>query len=854
MINISEDDVKVFKQNGFTKEQIGATVNHYRKMGLSDDEIQTKINNKINSFDVEGKTENKKFNPLKATPEELNTKIKEIGQERLNKRKEWEENHPIISRIQADYQPGYRLDRLEMERQAEYGINQPVKEALKDIPTKTGLALVPYLNAVRDALLSRVGGGSGVWSKLGREALIGGVQGGTAEALDELSNNGLSTDVLKRGVVGTAGGSLIGGTLSGGSQGLKAGGEFIKKGIDNPTFQTGLVKVMEGLTSVPQKFSERALQKELAGKSILNGKFDAETAYRPIEAQLRKAKGMLPTPESYADEFFKLGEKAKNGMENIKQAAGQEISEMLGKMGNRPMDISGLRSSINSLVDSYARGGNLNPAEIRAGRDLELVRDMLGIKNSEQVKNELANYYKGRNNTLVNGGNAPLNREAQEIAFDVLSQATGKDKRWLKSQLNANMPQMSTQKRQEFIQELLDSTADKIDNIDPSWQTYFPELNWENLQETEHGGEMVARKMFERIMGKDFVNPMENLKDPMTEAVEDAAKKYNKLLYDMTQNPTKGGMKKALSDIDNVTRNLDDSGKEVFSEELVNDMDNIENITNERVKPIDLHNAKEILYDMANYDTAGGTRNEVLKSVANQINNFLRSKNPAYKAPNDRFAMIKNIENELGGINSSTIGSKLMKYGSEGNKLSGLDQKLKNIDMILNPQDRFLQRTKDLVKSQAEVNNINKLINQSYERNPRLLSNINDTAREEALESLQEKSGINFMDKLNDIRAREALEAMTPGQGGGYGSSQGSFNKLRGGIITALAGSGGVMGGLPGAIGAPLLGMSIISPKIMAKGTIKNLGEVYKRLGREIPDSVRRLLTPLLIDSIDGRY
>ena len=50
MINITADETKLFEQNGFTKEQVGATVQHYREQGLSDDEIQNKMNAKINEF------------------------------------------------------------------------------------------------------------------------------------------------------------------------------------------------------------------------------------------------------------------------------------------------------------------------------------------------------------------------------------------------------------------------------------------------------------------------------------------------------------------------------------------------------------------------------------------------------------------------------------------------------------------------------------------------------------------------------------------------------------------------------------------------------------------------------------
>ena len=96
------------------------------------------------------------------------------------------------------------------------------------------------------------------------------------------------------------------------------------------------------------------------------------------------------------------------------------------------------------------------------------------------------------------------------------------------------------------------------------------------------------------------------------------------------------------------------------------------------------------------------------------------------------------------------------------------------------------------------------------------------------------------MPELNKIRAREALEKLAPGQGGGSGSAQGFGNLLRTAIIGGTPTAAAITGNP-----ASLLGLAAISPKIAAKGTIRNLGKVYKAAGREIPESVRRLLTPI---------
>ena len=69
--------------------------------------------------------------------------------------------------------------------------------------------------------------------------------------------------------------------------------------------------------------------------------------------------------------------------------------------------------------------------------------------------------------------------------------------------------------------------------------------------------------------------------------------------------------------------------------------------------------------------------------------------------------------------------------------------------------------------------------------------------------------------------AKAFIQQYFPGQGGGSGSSQGFGNLLR----TALIGgspTAAVVTGNP----AALAGLALVSPKIMAKGTIKNIGKL----------------------------
>lgn len=49
-IYINEEDKKLFEQNGYNQQSVGDTVNHYRSIGLSDDEIQGKINQRLEGW------------------------------------------------------------------------------------------------------------------------------------------------------------------------------------------------------------------------------------------------------------------------------------------------------------------------------------------------------------------------------------------------------------------------------------------------------------------------------------------------------------------------------------------------------------------------------------------------------------------------------------------------------------------------------------------------------------------------------------------------------------------------------------------------------------------------------------
>lgn len=459
------------------------------------------------------------------------------------------------------------------------------------------------------------------------------IQGGLPGALESLKREG--------DLSGFGSGTGIAAGINAGINSIPYVGRGISRVVNNPNVQNAVTKGLEVLTSVPQKFSQRALESELAGNSILSGKFNPETAYRPIEQKLTKAKGMLPDAASFGNEYYNLGQKAVQGMENLEQKAGEDIVAALEPLSNKEVKNGGIQNAAKTIINSFGKGGVYNSA----------------LEESPQ---------------LVNYINNALNKEGLTL--------------------------------------------------------------------------------------------------------------------------------------------------------------------------LDLHRIKEALYNKGYAADAlkEGTTAKVARGVAEQINNYLRGVSPGYAKPNDVYSVVKDVTRGLDSQN--TIGSKLKNIGSTNSALSGLDQRLKAVDNLLPQQNKFYKQAQDVVKNEDEVNNIINTIGKQYERNPRLLANRTDEAFEQALGDLQNRTGVNFMDDLNNVRAREALENLFPGQGGGSGSNQGFGNLMR----TAL------IGGAPTAAlithnPLTLAGLAAISPKIMAKGTIKNLGRLNNLKNVNINDNVRRLLNPLVI-------
>lgn len=326
-VNITNEELDLFNKNGFTDDDVRATVENYRSQGLDDNAIRAKVQSKLDSWSTEkqpveqtrtypkesvknmteeefkqnvdklydvpqvdipqrGKLVNSDgeekgnwfenlVNASEKFREEADQKYKDVAKEKLEKREEWEKAHPFISGIQKDYQPNYRADVEQWKLDAKYGMNKPIKEALKTDLKKAGLNLVPSTNIAVDIAT----GGSGAIAKQGLKELVKqgarqgaktGVIGGLTQGVtSSLADNGISTDLLLRplsyATAGLLGGGLIGSVAPIVAKPISA----VAKNIKKPTTQ--VAKEVAEKPQVVKEVSAEIVEPQKTNLNTLKG-------------------------------------------------------------------------------------------------------------------------------------------------------------------------------------------------------------------------------------------------------------------------------------------------------------------------------------------------------------------------------------------------------------------------------------------------------------------------------------------------------------------------------------------------------------------------------------------------------
>lgn len=145
------------------------------------------------------------------------------AKKQLNDRELWEHNHPFISGIQRDYQPGYRADKEKWKEQLKYGLrgmhDVPAKEIAKTDLKRGFLNLIPAVNIVTDIATMGEDVPAKQMVKQGLKTGLtgGGVLGLTSAAGDIMQGDATPIELLTRPLLYGGVGSLMG--LGGGAVG-----------------------------------------------------------------------------------------------------------------------------------------------------------------------------------------------------------------------------------------------------------------------------------------------------------------------------------------------------------------------------------------------------------------------------------------------------------------------------------------------------------------------------------------------------------------------------------------------------------------------------------------------------------
>ena len=97
---------------------------------------------------------------------------------------------------------------------------------------------------------------------------------------------------------------------------------------------------------------------------------------------------------------------------------------------------------------------------MQAGKDI--------IAESQTVNNEAST------ETVNQSTDSGYSKGKKDVAYSILSKATGKSAKWLRMQLGSQSNKKGMGKRREFIQELIRNTADGISGSDgmlPEWRS-----------------------------------------------------------------------------------------------------------------------------------------------------------------------------------------------------------------------------------------------------------------------------------------------------------------------------------------------------------------------------------------------
>ena len=352
-----------------------------------------------------------------ATPEELNENMRALGRDKLQRREQWEQNHPVISEIQKAFQPNYRADLIDMQNQAQYGMQVPLGQSIKSEFQKAGQNLVPSVNLATAVATDGLGTAKGLLPAIGKASLQGAIQGGVEGLTGGLADEGLSVNALKRGLQGTRAGATIGGLIPVGGKTLGVAKNLLSKPVEVGSKFVGRIAKGAG-TGTLENFG------------ISKNAFD-RMKVSPRGTSLSENYEQLGSPEFITD----VAEKFKNGVEQLRNMEITNFAKardnLLAQNKDLFVDLTPYTQKAMDKIKSlgFINEEGLTRAGQRANKLTEFLDDLdyysgrnLDINELQSLKSDVLDDiidYRPQAGQKLNNATRSLQKVAKEMRKDV---------------------------------------------------------------------------------------------------------------------------------------------------------------------------------------------------------------------------------------------------------------------------------------------------------------------------------------------------------------------------------------------------------------------------------------------------
>lgn len=435
---------------------------------------------------------------------------------------------------------------------------------------------------------------------------------------------------------------------------------------------------------------------------------------RSFEAYLYKGKA----PNSYLRQVF----------ENFKEWLNSVYSHIT-ELVDKGADIS---SEVQELFDKMFSDNEYYQEKKQAD---ELLKKVKNLSRKEKM-----NKIQARKEDRLD----EVEKRHKKAAYDILSTATGKSVKYLKSIFETNLDNKALAKKRETIEILLDDVQDKIKisgGMREEWKEFFADTGISYDNNEINADYELARSALDTIVNKKYRNPekdylfdAENRARYYSHIVDEADRQYKVLI----KSYEKENRNVALSAIYEWLEGLDSEIKQDYEDKFIFDSAMIERKENEdkfdKAKRKIIEKALEVerMYSL--------TEDEKYKEVVKEI-----MKNLSFLQPSDKAKLTVNIL-DVPSINF------LM---SSIDNILDIAKTMEDVNYRRNLQNRIhseLQKTKNIKKNGHTVGKYDYKTNKIFEELRELDKLTPEKANELRLDlakfAANEDNGLSYKDKL----------------------------------------------------------------------------------------------------------